>query len=168
MNDPLMEQALAEAYASCPSSIVVLDTLAINHPSFLDGPILLVNDYADLTAALETGEVVTFTRFAFKAVRPAVNAEGVTEVIVTIDNASGEIARLLVAASASIYPLVTTIRNYRSDDLSKPSGRLIPGEIRNVSLDEQTCELRIGFGQIANQAFPSQLFTPQRFPGLVR
>lgn len=168
MSDPLMEQALEEAYASCPSEIVILDTLQIDHETFTDGPVRIVNDYSDLTAKLETGEQVVFTRFAFKSIKPSVNASGMTEIKVTVDNASAEIARLLLSASKSIYPFKTTLRTYRSDDLTKPSGRMIPSEIRYVELDEQSCDLRLGFSRIADRAFPSEVFTPQRFPGLVR
>lgn len=168
MSDPLMEAALAEAYASCPTDLVVLETVEINHPSFTDGPIRVVNDYVDLTATLETGQAATFVRFAFTSVKPEVNAAGVPEYLVTVDNATAEIARMLMSVSASPSPLTVVIRQYRSDDLTKPAGRLIPGEIRHVDAPESSVTIKIGFGQIANMPFPKELFTPRRFPGLVR
>ncbi|WP_156520842.1 DUF1833 family protein, partial [Magnetospirillum moscoviense] len=58
MPDPLLSQAIQEAYAACPADVVILHTLEIWHPTFLDGegnpaPIRVVRDHADLTARLE-------------------------------------------------------------------------------------------------------------------
>ena len=162
-----MTQALEEAYACAPTDVVVLDTFQIDHSSF-DEPIRLVNDFTDLTAKIETGETVTFIRFAFEHARAEVNAQGVPEVSISIDNASAEIARQLDAVSDSTDPFPVSIRTYRSDDLNAPAGRILPGEIINISVVDVRVNLRIAFSQIANRPYPGELFTPRRFPGLVR
>lgn len=167
MSDDLMTQALKEAYACCPTEVVVLDTLQIDHTSF-EEPIRLVNDFADLTAKTEAGETVTYIRFAFDYARAEVNAQGVPEFTVTVDNASAEIARQLDAIADGADPLPVTVRTYRSDDLNAPAGRNLPGEIQHIQISDLRVTLRVAFGQIANKPFPSELFTPKRFPGLVR
>lgn len=167
MSDELMTAALEEAYACAPTNVVVMETLQIDHADF-SMPIRLVNDFTDLTAKLETGETVTFIRFAFEHVGAEVNAQGVPEVVITIDNASAEISRQLDAIADSSSGLTVTIRSYRSDDLNAPAGRIVPGEIANISITDLRVTLRISFGQIANKPFPGELYTPFRFPGLVR
>lgn len=163
----LMTEALKEAYAVCPTDIVIFETIQIDHPDF-DQPMRLVNDYADLTATLETGETVTFIRFAFESVGAEVNAQGLPEVVVTVDGASSEIANAMDQLAGSADALTVTLRSFRSDDLSAPAGRNVPGEVRNISVEDVRVTLRIGFGEIANRPFPSELYTPRRFPGLVR
>ncbi|QRM19563.1 DUF1833 domain-containing protein [Dechloromonas sp. TW-R-39-2] len=163
----LMTEALKEAWAVCPTNLVVFETIQIDHADF-DAPLRLVNDYADLTATLETAETVTFTRFAFESVGAEVNAQGLPEVVITVDGASAEIAEALDAISDSADALSVTMRTFRSDDLSAPAGRNVPGEVRNISVEDVRVTLRIGFGEIANRPFPSELYTPRRFPGLVR
>jgi len=163
----LMTEALKEALAVCPTDIVIFETIQIDHPDF-DQPMRLVNDYADLTATLETGETVTFIRFAFESVGAEVNAQGLPEVVVTVDGASSEIANAMDQLAGSSDALTVTLRSFRSDDLSAPAGRNVPGEVRNISVEDVRVTLRIGFGEIANRPFPSELYTPRRFPGLVR
>lgn len=168
MND-LMTEAYREACAHAPSDVVDLLTLEIQHVE-LEAPIRLVDDHADLVAKIETGETVTYTRFAFEAVEPEVNVAGQPELSITIDGASAEIARMLDALSGDPNPLFVVLRAYRSDELDAPGRRLLPGEIRHISIPPggNRVVLRIGFGEIANLPFPRELYTPRRFPGLTR
>ena len=60
MPNTLLSEALREAYASAPSDVVILHTLELRHPSFLDDDgqpiaIRVVRDNQDLTARLEAG-----------------------------------------------------------------------------------------------------------------
>ncbi len=60
MPDPSLSQAIKEAYAAAPSGVVILHTLELRHPSFVDDDgnttaIRVVRDHADLTARLESG-----------------------------------------------------------------------------------------------------------------
>jgi len=166
MND-LMTEAYREACAHAPSDVVDLLTLEIQHAE-LEAPIRLVDDHADLVAKIETGETVTYTRFAFEAVEPEVNVAGQPELSITVDGASAEIARMLDALAGDPNPLFVVLRAYRSDELDAPGRRLLPGEIRHISINTTQVTLRIGFGEISNLPFPRELYTPRRFPGLVR
>lgn len=59
MPDDRMSQAIREAYASAPSNVVILDTLEIWHPSFVeDGvpkPIFVVRNYEDTATWIDLG-----------------------------------------------------------------------------------------------------------------
>ena len=76
MPNEALSQALKEAYASAPSEVVILHTLELRHPSFLDEDgqhvaVKVVRDNQDLTARLEEtaplnpGEMVTFIAMGF-------------------------------------------------------------------------------------------------------
>ena len=166
MND-LMTAAYAEACAHAPSDVVDLLTMEIQHAD-LEQPIRLVDDHADLVAKIETGETVTYTRFAFEAVEPEINVAGQPELSITIDGASAEIFQLLDNLAGDPNPMHVVLRAYRSDALDTPGRRLLPGEIRHISITSTRVTLRIGFGDVANLPFPRELYTPRRFPGLVR
>lgn len=165
--DDLMTEAYREACACAPSSVVDLITLQLDHASFPE-PVRLVDDHDDLTATIETGETVTFNRFAFEAVEPEVNHAGEPELVVTVDGASAEIAEAFNALADSPNEIKVILRAWRSDQLTVPGRRLLAGEVRHVRIDTDRVRLRIGFGDVSNLPFPAALYTAARFPGLVR
>lgn len=167
MSDDLMTAAYREACAVAPSDVVDLLTLEIKHTD-LPTPIRLVDDHEDLVAKIETGATVTFTRFAFQAIEPEINVAGQPELVVTVDGASAEISRMLDSLAGDPNPLSVVLRAYRSDALDAPGRRLLPGEIRHISINTTQVTLRIGFGEVANLPFPRDIYTASRFPGLTR
>lgn len=54
MPDPLLSQAIQEAYAAAPADVVILDTLELRHPTFTD-PIRVVRNFADTDTWLQLG-----------------------------------------------------------------------------------------------------------------
>jgi len=54
MPDPTLSQAIKEAYASAPADTVILHTLEIRHPTFIQ-PIRVVRNYADTETWLALG-----------------------------------------------------------------------------------------------------------------
>lgn len=165
--DDLMSEAYREACACAPTDVIDLLTIEIQHAS-LPTPLRFVDDHQDLNAKIETGELVTFTRFAFEAVEPEINVAGQPELSLTIDGASAEISHMFDELAGDTNAMSVVLRAYRSDDLERPGRRLLPGEIRHVSINTTRVTLRIGFGDISNMPFPKETFTPKRFPGLTR
>ena len=109
MPDPTLNAAIAEAYASAPSDIVILHTLELRHPEFKDDEgqsiaVRLVRDHQDLSAKLEDtaplnpDEYVTFIAMGFDLELPPVDTSPVPEITVTIDNVSRELIKHLDAA----------------------------------------------------------------------
>ena len=110
MPDPALEQAIREAYASAPADTVILHTLELRHPAFVDDDgrptaVRVVRDHVDLTARLEAGapldggETVRFVALSFDLELPPVDTAPVPEIAVTLDNVSREIVRHLDAAA---------------------------------------------------------------------
>lgn len=167
MPDNTLSQALREAYAAAPVSVVVFHTLELNHPAF-DQPIYVVNDRTDLLAKLETGEDVTFLRFAFRLVRPEVSPTGVPQMTVEIDNVSRDILANVQLAMQSTALITLTYRQYLSNDLSGPQNDPpMTMVLSNIRADVFKVTATAGFGDLNNKRFPTEEYTAERFPGLV-
>lgn len=173
MPDSTLSQALKEAYASAPDNVVQYHTLELYHPSFTQ-PIRVVRDFVDLEATLEStaprnaSQAVTFVGFAFDIVPPEVSATGVPTCQITIDNVSREIVANLELAIASNQAITIIYRLFLSSDLSGPQNNP-PMTLTVVSMSADVFKVTATatFGDMVNRKFPSQMYTTDRFPGLV-
>ncbi len=119
------------AYASAPSDVVILHTLELRHPSFIDDDgesiaIRVVRDNQELTARLEAsapldgGAMVEFIAMGFDLELPPVDTAPVPEISITLDNVSREIVTHLDRAAESQNKIEITYRPYLSDDFEGP------------------------------------------------
>lgn len=126
-----LSEALREAYASAPSDVVILHTLELRHPSFIDDDgqsiaIRVVRDNQELTARLESsapldgGAMVEFIAMGFDLELPPVDTAPVPEISITLDNVSREIVTHLDRAAESQDKIEITYRPYLSDDFEGP------------------------------------------------
>jgi hypothetical protein len=173
MPDFTLEDALAEAYASAPSSEVILHTLEIRHPSFTT-PVRVVRDFHDFTAYLEAdapqdpGAEVTFIAMAFDFSLPDVEKATSPEIDISLDNVSGELIGYLDAAAQTPDLIEVTYRPYLASDPSGPQmNPPLTLVIRSVSADVFRVRARAGFADLANRKFPNEVYDAERFPGLV-
>ena len=180
MPNTLLSEALREAYASAPSDVVILHTLELRHPSFVDDDkqpiaIRVVRDNQDLTARLEAGAplnagaMVTFIAMGFDLELPPIDTAPVPEISITLDNASREIVKHLDAASDSQSKIEVTYRPYLSDDLEgpqmEPPFTLV---LTEVSADTSRVTGRARMLDVGNKAFPAETYNSLRFSGLTR
>ena len=180
MPDPTLEQAIREAYASAPTDTVILHTLELRHPAFVDddgrpAAVRVVRDHVDLNARLEAdapldaGETVRFVALAFDLELPPVDSAPVPEISVTLDNVSREIVRHLDAAATSIERIEVTYRPYLSTDLEGPQmDPPITLTLTEIEVDVFRATGRARMLDIGNKAFPAETYTAKRFPGLTR
>lgn len=173
MPDPSLSEAIKEAYASAPSSSVVMHTMELRHPSFL-APIRVVNDHANLTATLEAGaplnggEAVEFSRFAFRFMLPEQTTGGSAEIEIEIDNVDSTIIGYLDAAAQTDELIEITYRVFLSDDLSAPQNDPpLTFILHDVEASVFSVRGRASFGDFANFRFPTDLYDQERFTGLV-
>jgi hypothetical protein len=180
MPDPSLSQAIKEAYAAAPSDVVILHTLELRHPAFVDDDgnvtaIRVVRDHVELVARLEIaapmdgGAMVTFVALAFDLSLPPIDTAPVPEITVTLDNVSREIVRHLDAAVATQDKIEITYRPFLSTDLEgpqmDPSITLVLTEVEANALQITG---RARMLDIGNKAFPAEIYTANRFPGLAR
>lgn len=173
MPDPTLSEAIREAYASAPVGVIVYHTLEFRH-STMSPPIRIVRDGADLTAYLEAdapenpGEEVMFVRYAFDFQRPEVNASGIPQMTIVIDNVSRLITASIETAITGQDPIEVTYREYLSTDLTGPQNDPpITMQVMSVSCDVYRISAVCGFPDLLNRKFPTIEYTSENFPGLV-
>ena len=109
MTDTSLSEALKEAYASAPSDVILLHTLELRHPAFVDGDgsptaIRVVRDHVNHkctledTAPLNAGLEVEFQAMAFDLELPPVNTTPLPEITFTLDNVARDIMDYLDVA----------------------------------------------------------------------
>ncbi len=172
-------EALQEAYASAPDNVVILDTLELRHPSFvdeMDNPIAvrIVSDHQDLLATLEAdaplnpSEEVTFTALAFECALPEqTDSNSLPEITIAVDNIGSELTSLLDLASTSAAPVEITYRPYLSTDTSAPHmNPVLTLTLRGAEVTPTKVTARATFGDLVNRRFPSLRYTKANFPTL--
>jgi hypothetical protein len=173
--------ALKEAMASAPVDEVILQTLEIQHPAFIDDDgnptsIRVVRDNQDLqarlegTASLNAGEVVTFTGMAFSVTLPGFETGQLPQLQTTVDNASREVTKHLEQAIQQSGSIKVIWRMYlASDPLEGPENN--PPYVMILTSAKVTLLQVTGtatLDDLQNLSFPNRLYTTTDFPGLLR
>src|SRR5471032_129258 len=174
-------EPLSEGYASNHPDEVLLDTLELRHPSFIDddgnpAPIRVVADYDDLQAKLEldapldASKVVTFIAMAFQFSLPSMEEGQAPQVDIVLDGVSAEIIAHLESAVTQTAQIECTHRRFLA---SNPAAGPQDGEPLTLYVASATANVTqvtasATLTDIYNKAFPSRVYTPNDFPGLVR
>ena len=167
-----LTNALAEAYASAPPTLVILHTIELWHPTWASA-IRLVQDYADLTATLEAdapvdaGASVVFTGCPFRFSLPQIG-EGRQELSIQIDNVSQLLMPLLESADLTDEtPITCRYRPYLSSDTTAPQmNPVLSLDVIRVSADVMQVTCSCAHADYLNRRFPRRLYTVEEFPGI--
>ncbi|MDF3837157.1 DUF1833 family protein [Cupriavidus basilensis] len=174
-----LKQALAEAYASAPADDVIVDTLEIRHPSFVDdnGPtaIRICRDRVDFQARLEPsapmhpGALVTFLACPFDFTLPGIEEGRVPQLQIKVDNVDREITAAIESAYQQHAPIEVTYRPYLVSDTSGPQmdppvTMVLTHIVVNVFVITGTATLN----DVHNWPFPNRTYSATSFPGLTR
>ncbi len=153
---------------------MILHTLEFRHSNFTV-PIRVVLDHADhllkleASAPIDPSSYVNFIGFVFDFKLPEVQSSATPEFFILMDNVSREIEDSLALAAASPYKVEVTYRPYLLIDPTKPQmDPPLTVTLTHVEADDFRVTARASYGDAANKAFPSQLYTASRFPGLIR
>lgn len=180
MPNQVLSEALKQAYAVAPTSVVIINTLEVRHPDFRDedgnlSAIRIVNAHEDLLAFLEddapldAGKEVTFKQLSFSLTFPKVDDKATADANITIDNVNREFTRNIERAIESQKPIKITYRPYLNTNLSEPHfNPPLHLTLTNIVASLNSISGRAGFGDLSNRSFPNDFYTPERFPGLVR
>ena len=141
----------------------------------LDGLDPEVRDMVGLVARLEAdapidgGALVPWIAMAFDLDLPPVDTVPVPEIVVTIDNVGREITRHLDAAAISQDTIEVTYRPYLSTDIEGPQmDPPLTMTLTEVEVDVFRVTGRARILDIGNRAFPSEIYTIKKYPGLRR
>ena len=166
MPNPSLSEAIKEAYASCPTSKTVFDTIEIRQTG-VQPPIYLVRGRTTLTAVDENHIERTFQPSNFQFSLPPENEEGFRSLNIVIDNIGRAISDFVQLSKSEKIPVEIVYRPYVSDNLTTPA--MIPPLIlwlKDVQIVTHQVTGRATFFDIVNQKFPSELYTRDRFPSL--
>lgn len=169
--------AWAEAEATVAPSVLVFDTLELQHPAFLEGetpiPLRFVCDVEPRTLTIEDGAdfdpgaPVTFQPIAFEASFPEFAEQRIPEVRVAVDNVARELMPYLEAAVVVRADLKVLVRQYREDDTSEPVYGPVEFVIRKVTVTGTRVEGMARLEDLTNMKFPSRVYTRAQFPALM-
>lgn len=131
-----------------------------------DDRLLLAKSFVPVTVALETGEVVTFEAAAMDAALPARNSDGTQDLIFTVSNVEGRASSIIRRSIASGVQTTVTYREYLSDDITGPAKRPVTMPIKDGAWSPLQADIRAGFVNLLDTAWPRDLFNPRDYPGL--
>lgn len=179
MPNDALKAALKEAYASAPADDVIIDTLELRHPTFLDDNgdpmgIYVVRDHVNITARLEdsaplnAGQLVEFESVGFDVDQPTVDTAAVPEITVIIDNVSRELMPYLDKAATGRDKIEVTYRPYLDSDLESPQmDPPITLTLSEVKAGVSRVTARARLLDVGNKAFPGETYMASVFRGLV-
>ena len=175
MPNATLKEAIKEAYASAPSDEVLLHTLELRHPAFMDGTALrVVRDNVELEATLEADsngnrQTVKFEPFGFDISLPQVVDRSSPKATLTIDNVSREIVRNIELAAETQEVIKVTYRPYLSSDKSGPQyDPPLTMTLTEIVATVLSVRGSLTLPKLGNHKFPGEVYTFQRFPGLLR
>ena len=165
MNSSLSE-AIKEAFAVAPSTVVVLHTLEIRQEG-IQGPIFLVRARRELVAQDENGDEWTFEPCGFQFTLPPSTEEGFQSLNVAIDNIGLRVTNFIETAKSQRVPVVMVYRPYLSTDLTTPQmNPPLMLYLKDLQVNAVQVTGRATFMDIVNKKFPSLLYTREDFPAL--
>lgn len=163
----MSEQSVIEAYkrklASNPDGQLDFDTVEITHPLFSKRYLLVVGT-SPLTAALETGETVTFEGVPMEVVEGGNNNDTDQQASFTLPDVGNllddEMARLPLGYEGAP---VFTFRSFVSTDLSYPARGPVTYDLQTLTQSKGVFTADVGVPRL-NERQTGILMTPEEIP----
>ena len=175
----ILEQAIAEAYASAPKDVIVLHTLEINHKSFpepvravrwpvTDNEPEVFRCRLEDTAPYHPRQLVDFVGVPFEIVTPAKSTEEPGQFQIRIDNIGDTLDEDLEAAALSGGMITAIYREYiKGSEADGPSAVWEGIQINSPRMEGQTIVVSGAVLDWMQRPF-GYLYTPESYPALVR
>ncbi len=178
--DSLLEEAIAEAYASAPQDVHILHTVEIHHRTFTE-PVRLVRHplegpkpgefrmRLEESAKYNPGQVATFLGVPFELVRPEKSADTPGEFTFKVARLNDLLDEELENAALGGGVIEAVYREYREGDELRGPASWWPGiRLHSPSIDPKSGDLVVT-GSVLNwlNRKYGRLYTPGAYPGLV-
>lgn len=184
-HDDIWSQAIQEAYASAPSSEVILHTLELRHPAFSGTAIRVVMDYGDDymvdgeevsghylglegDAPVQASQTVFFQSCMFSLDLPEQKDGALPTIQVELDNVTRLVMEYLDEAIGQKAPMDLTYREYIASDKTAPQFILGGLTLKEVKSNLGRVTGTAQFSDLVNKSFPRKLYRPGEFQGLVQ
>ena len=158
--------AAKEAFALAPKSVVVYDTLEIQHAQ--DPSLFLVNAIKDKQFRLEDNTLVTYKSIPFTVTLPKSGEGGNFSMQIRMTNYMNLVSNYLQTVIGSNNKIKAIYRPYLSNDttlmpqLNPPISLYISG----ASIDKTEVVAQASFSDIVNKKVPTVRYDPNIFTNL--
>lgn len=163
-----MSEALEKAYASNTST--PLHTLEFLHSGFTGGALRFVRGYQDISATLESGSTVTFSKSGFGISLPQKGNDGRQDIRIQLDNVSLEAYQQITlaksASRSSSEKIICKYRPFLESDLSAPAGATYVLTVTNTSITRTTVSIIAAYTPIPDISWPTKRYYATDYPGL--
>lgn len=163
----LLDEALRQAYALAPATLVHYHTLEISHIGISE-KVYLVKGFKHLEFGVPGDGTIPFKAAAFQFSLPPVNGEGLQELMLAFDNVDKSIAQFCRMARTYPAPIIIKYRPYISSDLSTP--RYDPPLLMyllNVQIKKTRVTGRAVPRDFINKQFPNRKYNTEDFQALI-
>lgn len=180
MPDPSISDALGEAYALAPADDVIVPTLELRHPLFVDAngnadSAWLVANTEDIIARVEAdapvrgGQMVRFVAVPFQMSLTPIEIGATPEIEIKVDNAGRVLVESLDRAVTSVDQIKAVYRPYLLSDLTSGPQMSPPPvfTLSSVVVDLLAVTAKARTVIDLRGAFPRMLYTASNFPGLI-
>ncbi len=172
---PTHNDALLEAYASCPPSARVYYTLELWQSSFAEPARVVANIANDMDFGIEvgaehnSGEMVTFIACSFEAKYPEQREGQAPSTTIKIDNVNRELVPKIRAAQSVREYIKVIYREYLATDLTEPAYGPVEFELRGASMVGASLTGTVVAKNLQNKRFPriTKNYDYIQFPSLL-
>ncbi|MEO0797382.1 MAG: DUF1833 family protein [Verrucomicrobiota bacterium] len=163
---PTWDDAVKEAFASCPKSEVHIHTLQISH-SLFSQTYWFVRQRQDMILTLETGQDQLFKAAGFQFTLPEKSEDGLQDLNVAVDNVDKALTDELDGLEGTREDVKITYRMYLSSDLSKPvQDPPLTLSITDVKITTFSITGRASFQNFLRKQFLTEHYNTETFPTL--
>ncbi|MNH18060.1 hypothetical protein D3C79_777510 [compost metagenome] len=121
--------------------------------------------YEDRTCTTEDGRTLTFTAMAMDYALPKNDNSGFQNIIMGLDNVTGEVQEVIEASKESGKRFIITVRRYLAEDLSFPQERYRM-DLLSRDYEDDIAKLTAGFFDLLNTNGLRTILTIALAPGL--
>lgn len=164
MPNPLLTEALKEAYATASPRDEVIDTLEIISTA---GTLYVCSGLVSRTLTVPGDGPQTFQPLPLSFSLPPLDNTGGRFLTIGIENVDGQVIQFLTDARDNGGEITVLYRTYlSSDDTAPQSPRPITMNVTNAKNTLKGVVLTAALADIVNRSFPNAHYTYTRFPGL--
>lgn len=160
-----MSATLDEVYASAPNGEIILRTLEISSPAWLD-TVCICDGFTDTVCLTEDGRTITFIAANIDVALAKKNNKGNQTLAFTVDNTTGEVQRRIDAAMSVDARVTAVYRTYLLSNVGAPAERPYTLTVMGGTLEGVAAQLQCGFFNMIGVAWPRDLYTTNFVPGL--
>lgn len=155
---------LEQVYASAGPDVVIF-TLELTCDAWA-APILICNGFEDQTCVTEDVRTLTFLAAGISISLPRKDSRGGQDLSFAIDNVTGEAQANIDAAMDAGADVTMTLRIYLKSNKTTPQETPYRMKVKDGTIQGSSVQIRAGFFDMLNTAWPRRLYTLEFAPGL--